>query len=157
MLLDEPTSGLDPVSRQEFYEIVEEVAARGAAVLLSSHALTEVEAKTDRVLIMARGKLVADDTLAHLRLAAKLPIRVRVQANDANVDEVAARLGGTRLNCRSVELTCAAEDKLARLAAVSALGALVSDVDVTLPSLDDVYRHFTGLEAATSDSGDKSC
>ncbi len=46
VLLDEPTSGLDPISRQNFYELVEEVAHEGATVLLSSHALTEVEAKT---------------------------------------------------------------------------------------------------------------
>ena len=48
VLLDEPTSGLDPISRQNFYDLVEKVAARGATVLLSSHALTEVEARTDR-------------------------------------------------------------------------------------------------------------
>ncbi|MXN63926.1 ATP-binding cassette domain-containing protein [Stappia sp. GBMRC 2046] len=147
VLLDEPTSGLDPVSRQDFYMLVEEVAARGAAVLLSSHALSEVEAKTDRVLIMAHGKLVADDTLASLRRAARLPIRLRVQGADVAADEIAARLGGMRVNCRSVEIFCDADEKLAHLAAISALGSLVEDVEVTLPSLDDVYRHFTGVDA----------
>ncbi|AXS41404.1 ABC transporter ATP-binding protein [Breoghania sp. L-A4] len=145
VLLDEPTSGLDPISRQNFYELVEEVAGLGATVLLSSHALTEVEARTDRILILSRGRLVADDTLSKLRGAAGLPIRLRVQASDPAA--VAAKLGGARVNGQGVELVCAPDDKLARLAAITALGPLVTDIDVALPSLDDVYRHFSG-EAA---------
>ncbi len=47
-LLDEPTSGLDPISRQDLYAIIDELAAQGTAVLIASHALTEVEAQTDR-------------------------------------------------------------------------------------------------------------
>ena len=147
VLLDEPTSGLDPISRQNFYELVEEVAGNGATVLLSSHALTEVEAKTDRILIVSKGKLVADDTLAALRSQARLPIRLKVQGREENAAEIAERLGGVRINGRSVELYCDPSDKLARLASISALGALVDDIDVHLPSLDDVYRHFSG-EAA---------
>lgn len=147
VLLDEPTSGLDPISRQNFYELVEEVAYEGATVLLSSHALTEVEAKTDRILILSKGKLVADDTLASLRTQAHLPIRMKVQGTEANAAEIAERLGGTRINGRSVELLCDPGDKLARIAAISALGSLVDDIDVHLPSLDDVYRHFSGEDA----------
>ena len=55
LLLDEPTTGLDPALRQSFYEIVEELRARGATVLLSSHVLTEFEERAGRVVIMNRG------------------------------------------------------------------------------------------------------
>ncbi|MCA1296766.1 ABC transporter ATP-binding protein [Stappia indica] len=147
VLLDEPTSGLDPISRQNFYEIIDEVAARGATVLLSSHALTEVEAKTDRIMILSKGKLVANDTLLSLREAAGLPIRLKVQGAADNADEIASRLGGKRINCRSVELLCTPSDKVSQLAAITALGPLIADVDVSLPSLDDVYRHFSGVTA----------
>lgn len=152
VLLDEPTSGLDPISRQNFYEIVEEVAAGGATVLLSSHALTEVEAKTDRILILSKGKLVADNTLAQLRAEARLPIRLKVQGTESTAEEIAARLGGTRVNGRSVELLCEPADKVAQLAAITALGNLVADVDVNLPSLDDIYRHFSGENASVDDA-----
>ncbi len=47
LLLDEPTTGLDPALRQSFYEIVEELRGRGATVLLSSHALTELEERAE--------------------------------------------------------------------------------------------------------------
>ena len=55
LLLDEPTTGLDPALRLEFYEIVEELRARGATVVLSSHALTELEERARRVVIMSEG------------------------------------------------------------------------------------------------------
>lgn len=143
VLLDEPTSGLDPVSRQNFYSLIEEVANEGAAVLLSSHALTEVEARTDRVLILSRGKLVADDTLGNLREQARLPIRLKVRGSEENADRIAESLGGRRVNGRSVELFCEPSDKVARLASISELGDLIDDVDMHQPSLDDVYRHFS--------------
>ncbi len=147
VLLDEPTSGLDPVSRQNFYELIEEVAAEGATVLLSSHALTEVEAKTDRILILSKGQLVADDTLSALRARARLPIRIRVRGSEDAADRIAERLGGTRVNGRSVDLFCEPEGKVACLASIGELGGLVDDVDMHLPSLDDVYRHFSGITA----------
>jgi Cu-processing system ATP-binding protein len=75
-LLDEPTSGLDPILRHEFYDIVQELADQGTAVLLSSHALTELETRTDRIAIMSKGKLVVNDSLVNLSEKASLPIRV---------------------------------------------------------------------------------
>jgi Cu-processing system ATP-binding protein len=74
LVLDEPTSGLDPVSRREFYAC-STARRQGAAILLSSHALTEVEARTDRIVILSKGRLVANGTLADLRRRADLPIR----------------------------------------------------------------------------------
>ena len=143
VLLDEPTTGLDPISRQNVYELIGELAGKGATVLLSSHALTELEARTDRILIMSRGKLVADDNLSVLRAQAGLPIRLKVWTKPDAVQEVANQLGAGRMNGRSVELDCDIEEKVKALSAISALGNLVEDVDVHAPSLDDVYRHFS--------------
>ncbi|WP_114389562.1 ABC transporter ATP-binding protein [Notoacmeibacter marinus] len=143
MLLDEPTSGLDPISRRDFYELLDEVATAGTAVLLSSHSLSELEARTDRVAILRSGRLVADAPLAQLQADAALPIRIRVRARPDHVEEVSARLGGDRINGQSVELLCPLPQKMDRLAAISALGPLVTDFDVAQPSLDDIYRHFS--------------
>ena len=146
-VLDEPTSGLDPVSRRDFYMLVDELAERGAAVLLSSHALTELEARTDRIAILRGGHLVADAALDALRAEAGLPIRLTVRARADAVEEVAGRLGGTRLNGRSVEIACAPADKMDRIGDAAALGALVDDIDVAPPSLEDLYRHFSRKDA----------
>ncbi|MBO6512083.1 MAG: ABC transporter ATP-binding protein [Roseibium sp.] len=143
VLLDEPTTGLDPISRQNVYELIGEIAAKGATVLLSSHALTELEAKTDRILILSKGRLVADDQLNQLREQAGLPIRLKIWTKPDAVQEVANQLGSTRMNGRSVELDCTLDEKIQALSAISSLGNLVEDVDVHAPSLDDVYRHFS--------------
>ena len=76
LLLDEPTTGLDPALRQTFYEILNELRDDGATVLISSHALNELEDRAEHVLIMNRGLLVAQGTLAELRSISQLPIRV---------------------------------------------------------------------------------
>lgn len=140
-LLDEPTSGLDPISRQDLYTIIDELAAQGTAVLIASHALTEVEARTDRIAIMRKGRMVADDTLANLSALAGLPIRLRVRAR-ANADALAAELGGNRINGASVELLCSPADKMQALRRIAGLGDAVADVEMTPPKLEDLYRHY---------------
>lgn len=148
-LLDEPTSGLDPISRHDFYGIVDDMAAQGTAALVSSHALTELEARTDRIAILRAGKLVAMDSLENLRRRAGLPIRIHVRAADGHADEVAGTLGGNRMNGCRVELSCTADQKMARLKAITALGDAVADVDVVPPSLEDLYRHYAAGEAGS--------
>jgi Cu-processing system ATP-binding protein len=143
MVLDEPTSGLDPVSRREFYGILDDLAREGAAILLSSHALTEVEARTDRIAILSRGRLVANDTLAALRREAGLPIHIQIAARPDTVGDVADRLMGTRVNGVRVDLTCGPGDKLARLGQIAGLGGMIDDVEVIPPSLEDLYTHFS--------------
>jgi Cu-processing system ATP-binding protein len=143
LVLDEPTSGLDPVSRREFYKMLDELAAEGAAILLSSHALTEVEARTDRIVILSRGRMVADDTLAGLRRRAALPVRLQITARPGVADAVAAELSAGRRNGVMVDLTCAPDEKLGRLGEIAGLGPMIEDVDVIPPSLEDIYSHFS--------------
>jgi Cu-processing system ATP-binding protein len=143
LLLDEPTNGLDPLSRREFYNLVDEVAAAGTAVLLSSHSLSELEAKTDRIAILKKGRLVADASLSQLQIDAAVPLRIRVRATCDSVNEVKNQLGGTQVNGQSVEFSCALPDKMGRLADINALGSMVTDIDVLQPSLDDVYSFYS--------------
>lgn len=142
-LLDEPTSGLDPISRHDLYAIVDEMASQGTAVLTSSHALSELEARSDRIAILRRGRLVADDALSRLTARAGLPIRLRLTAAAGAADELGARLGGRRVNGAAVEIACAPQEKMARLAEIAGLGPLVADLEVMPPSLEDLYRHYS--------------
>jgi Cu-processing system ATP-binding protein len=144
LLLDEPTSGLDPVSRQEFYEIIADAAARGSAVLLSSHSLEEVQDRTDRVAILAQGKLRADGTLAELAAGAALPTRIRVTAKPGAADELHAAFGGRRVNGCRLELECPQDAKLAILAQLGRHEHALSDIDLAAPGLNDIYRHYSG-------------
>ncbi len=148
-LLDEPTSGLDPVSRHEFYDIVRDLANAGTAVLLSSHALTELETRTDRIAILSKGRLVANDDLATLRQQAAMPILVRVTTLAGTVEQVAGKLGAKRVNGQVVELTCLQNEKIATLGRVTNLGSLIRDVEVTPASLEELYRHFSKPDRET--------
>ncbi|WGW02593.1 ABC transporter ATP-binding protein [Tropicibacter oceani] len=143
LVLDEPTSGLDPVSRRDFYELLDTLAAEGAAILLSSHALTEVEARTDRLLILSGGKMVAEGTLTDLRSKAALPVAMQITAiNGYDRDIMAVFPDAIRIGDR-LQLSCAQADKLATLAQISALRGKVADLDVIPPSLEDIYSHFS--------------
>ncbi len=70
LILDEPTSGLDPLMQAVFYEVVEEVKARGVAVFLSSHDLAEVRKMCDRIGFIRDGQLVSEQTIADLQVSA---------------------------------------------------------------------------------------
>lgn len=141
-LLDEPTSGLDPISRQDLYTIIDELAAQGTAVLIASHALTEVEARTDRIAILRKGVKVADDTLESLSARAKLPTRLRIRATGPHVDQIAKATGGTRINGASVEILCSPDKKMEELRRIAAMGDVVADIEMTPPRLEDLYRHY---------------
>lgn len=67
LLLDEPTNGLDPRSARRVRDLLQELAARGVAILLSTHILEVAEALSDRVAIMNRGRFVAVGSMAELR------------------------------------------------------------------------------------------
>lgn len=67
LVLDEPTNGLDPQGQRWLAELLRDRAERGCAVLLSSHQLDEVERLADRLVIIAGGRVLADNTPAELR------------------------------------------------------------------------------------------
>lgn len=66
LIMDEPTASLDPLMQAKFAELLKQVAARGGAVLLSSHDLTEVEHLCSRILMIKHGKLIIDSPLSEL-------------------------------------------------------------------------------------------
>ena len=150
LLLDEPTTGLDPASRRDFYRFLDELRESGSTILLSSHALSELEGRADHVIIVGRGVKIADGTLDELRRIARLPTKIRVRlADDPQGD--AARLSASALGWRPVnghmlEIDAAPEDKLALLRSAVADSAAIADLDVTPPTLDELYAHFQDTE-----------
>jgi Cu-processing system ATP-binding protein len=146
LLLDEPTTGLDPELRQTFYDVIQRLAAEGTTVLLSSHALTELEERAGRVIIMNRGVKVADGSIERLRNIARLPTRIRLKVAGLAPDEVPSWLPASapcrRLNGHVVEIDAAPEQKIELLRCATAAGTTLEDLDVVPPSLDDLYAHF---------------
>ncbi len=79
LLLDEPTTGLDPLVQHGFRELVRELAARGRAIVFSSHVLSEVEAVCARVGVLRAGELLAVEAIEVLRsrLVRRAEVRFR--------------------------------------------------------------------------------
>lgn len=81
LILDEPTSGLDPAQRMEFRNLIKQLSNGARTVLLSTHILSEVEAICDRVIVIAHGSIVAQDTILNLK---SMEQRVRVRTEKDN-------------------------------------------------------------------------
>jgi Cu-processing system ATP-binding protein len=142
LLLDEPTTGLDPSLRLTFYAILAELRQAGCAVLLSSHALAELEQRVDRVAILERGRLVACGSLGELRHAAGLPVRIRVRLPDEAPLGALERLGAASVGFRVMEMKLVNGGKVEMLGALAGLRPTLEDIEVLSPSLDDVYARL---------------
>jgi Cu-processing system ATP-binding protein len=159
LLLDEPTTGLDPVLRQVFFQIIHDLKAGGTTVILSSHILTELEARTDLVAILRDGRLVAFGDIETLRREAGLPVTFRVKGDAAAIAHKLngafhKSLGGER---GTIDIDCPPAKKMALLRTVAELGDLCSDVEVRVPSLDDLYLHYSGRPIiAATEAGDEA-
>lgn len=96
LVLDEPANGLDPEGIAWLRQLLRHLAdARGRTVLISSHILSEVEQTVDRVVILARGRLVTEGTLAELAAGRATGTVVRTPTPDRLADALAAR--GSRI------------------------------------------------------------
>jgi ABC-2 type transport system ATP-binding protein len=115
VFLDEPTLGLDPAGQRQVLALVRQMTAeRGATVLLSTHLLAEVEEVCSRVVILNRGRLVADGTVSEIarRAAAPRSARLRVAAEDVE------RARATLVRCTGIERIESANGQLGSLVAL---------------------------------------
>ncbi len=109
IFLDEPTSALDPLGRRDVRDLIVRLRARGTAIFLNSHLLTEVERVCDRVCIVDRGRVVAQGTIDELT-AHRAGVRVRLDdgwheydATDGEVPALVTRLVAEGARIHAVE------------------------------------------------------
>jgi ABC-2 type transport system ATP-binding protein len=82
IILDEPLNGVDPLGRIELTRLFGELASQGKSLLISSHLLEELERLTDRVIVMARGRVMAQGTLKEIRdLLDEYPLSIRIDSD----------------------------------------------------------------------------
>jgi ABC-2 type transport system ATP-binding protein len=148
IILDEPTNGLDPAGTREVRELIPRLAREGHAVFLCSHLLHEVQAVSDRVAIVKKGRLVEEGTVDQL-LARGEYLRLRADDDDA----LTRALGGIpwitsvqrQDGCIRAAAPVARSSELTRTLAQQ--GVYLAEITPWETELEDVFLELTGEEA----------
>ncbi|BBZ03239.1 ABC transporter ATP-binding protein [Mycolicibacterium chitae] len=142
-ILDEPTSGLDPLMERAFQDCVAEVAAEGAAVLLSSHILAEVEKLCDTVTIIRAGRTVRSGTLTQLRHLMRTTVSARTRRDPAVLQSI-PEVRDLTVADGTVQFTVDRPDLDRAMGQLTALG--LTELTVTPASLEDLFlREYQGV------------
>lgn len=141
LFLDEPTTGLDIAARQQLWTAIRDLRARGAAVLLTTHYLEEAEALADRVVVIDRGRLVAEGSVDAIRAqVSRQRIRCRSTVDEAMARQWPGVRGVQRENgCIAIEV----EDAVPVLRHLLAADAQVTELEVARAGLAEAYLAMT--------------
>lgn len=142
-ILDEPTSGLDPLMERNFQRCVTDVAGRGAAVLLSSHILAEVEKLCDNVTIIRAGRTVRSGTLSELRDLMRNTVTARTRGDGNRLRELAF-LHDFAIQDGQISFSVDRADLDITMDRLAALG--IDELAVAPASLEDLFlREYQGV------------
>jgi Cu-processing system ATP-binding protein len=152
LLLDEPTVGLDPIATQDLYRLLDRLRSQGTSVILCSHVLPGVEAHINRAAILTQGRLLALGSLRSLREEAGLPTLIRANGlKHAGPLQASWNIAGhvtQRWGVEGLEVAALNGSKLGLLRQLLNEDE-PADVEITPPSLEDLYRYYMGRAAAT--------
>jgi ABC-2 type transport system ATP-binding protein len=158
LILDEPTDGLDPNQKHEVRQLISNMA-QSKIVVISTHMLEEVGAVCNRAIIIAHGKILADDTPAGLEARSRFHNAVSIKVNDSasltdarrRIDAL-AEVASTELDPSSGRLTAFPAAGRLPLAPISALAERehweLAELHVESGRLDEVFRDITGGASA---------
>jgi ABC-2 type transport system ATP-binding protein len=127
LVLDEPTTGLDPSSRQAVWGVIRRAVTDGATVILSTHYMEEAERLSDRIGIIAGGRLIAFGTLDELLARLERSYRLRYRDPHDPFGKICVRYFASFAEAR------------AHIAS-----AKLSEYEIARASLEDVYFRLTG-------------
>ena len=151
LILDEPFSGLDPIGVAALGDVVREQAARGAAVVFSSHQLDLVEDLCDDIAVIAHGRVVLEGALDEVRAASPSRyVHASVTANDGR-PAWHADLEGVELQWQrgaDVRLRVPTDADPARLLAAAQAGGALGFFRFEPPLLSDLFMEAVGEEPA---------
>lgn len=155
ILLDEPTVGVDPQSRERIFTMLDELNQEGASILLTTHHLDEAEQRSDRIVILDGGRVIADGTIDELvlrtvghsrlvKLRVDRPLSAPVPVPGFNGERDLHPIGVTGNDQIETRIDDVTVQLGPVLQAVRKSGYKVSDMEVHAPSLHHVFLHLTG-------------
>jgi ABC-2 type transport system ATP-binding protein len=154
LFLDEPTTGFDPSARREAWEVVKNLASLGKTVLLTTHYMDEAQHLADRVAVISSGRIVAEGPPATLGDRDHAAARIRYRLPDG----ATAPDGLTDAPDRDGFIQVASKDVVADLHRLTgwalANSVTLDGLEVTRPTLEDVYLSLTGETGAGRPGGE---
>jgi ABC-2 type transport system ATP-binding protein len=155
LFLDEPTAGLDPHSRNQVWEIVRALVARGTTVLLTTQYLDEADQLADRIAVIDHGRLIAEGTSSELKASVgsgALKVRLREAGDRPEARRLLAHLLDAEVRADSDPTTMSARvsdpDAVGHaLAELSRAGVPVTEFELGQPGLDQAFLALTGQAA----------
>jgi ABC-2 type transport system ATP-binding protein len=149
LLLDEPTTGMDVEGRRAFWSAIRADAEKGRTVLFATHYLEEADQYADRIILISKGKIVADGTGSQIKaLAAGRTVRATLPGADAT--ELSALPGVESVDIRGEAVYIQAKDTDA-IARHLLTTTAAHDLEITARGLEDAFLSLTG-DTSTSDS-----
>jgi len=150
LVLDEPTSGIDVEGRREFWQAMRAVAERGKTILFATHYLEEADANADRIVLIARGRIVADGPATEIK--AKVGSRsIRATLPGDGLAELEALPGVLSAARHGEAITLSCSDTDAALSALLSSFPGTRDVEVRGASLEEAFLELTVDEDANDD------
>ena len=147
LILDEPVNGLDPQGVQDFRNKLKEIAATGVSILISSHLLDEIEKVSDRVIVIEKGRIIADDKLDHL--VADETVKTLISTYDVEKAEVLVRELGIRYELTKegfIFENISREDKARVITYLVTKNVELDSICELTTSLEDRFLQITGGE-----------
>ena len=147
LILDEPVNGLDPQGVQDFRNKLKEIAATGVSILISSHLLDEIEKVSDRVIVIEKGRIIADDKLDNL--VADETIKTLISTYDVAKAEVLVRELGIRYVLTEegfIFENISREDKARVITYLVTNNVELDSIRELTTSLEDRFLQITGGE-----------
>jgi len=143
-ILDEPSSGLDARWVKTIREKIRYLNEKGATVMFSSHILSEVQALCDRVCVINKGHLVAEDTIENLNkklnIKPKLIIKVEGKAKISSKDiEDIEGVDNVEIKDNEITVVCDGKRKLQIIEEIKDKGIAIEDFQTIEPSVEDVF------------------
>jgi len=149
LLLDEPTTGMDVEGRRTFWSAIRRDAVRGRTVLFATHYLEEADQYADRIVLISRGRVVADGTGSEIRaLAAGRSVRATLPGADTGRLAAIGGVDGVEVRGDIVVLHAKDSDAVARYLLTE---TNARDLEITSRGLEDAFLSLTG---PTNDAGD---